>query len=289
MLAAYGASGSSSSTSQRAAPRQPTDAGPVHEGGAGWPALLHGPSHYGASTSTGPRTAHVRWQRNFEGATVAGPVTTERSVAYVASNAGVLHAIRVDTGRDLWRFDGGGSYGSDLSTAPLLLGSGDVIWPGPRRLLFGLGPNGRREWALVGDGDLLTPVLDRPTRLLVVADQTGHISGYRLPNGSGAPIRLWSLQLATSSFGNPVVAADGSIYQTAGDALFAVTSSGRVRWKVVTPSSIETSPAVADGESSCSGQATVASTESAPTGGSGGGRQLEATPMPLRSPLPRTA
>lgn len=122
-----------------------------------------------------------------------------------------------------------------------------LIWPGPRHLLFGLGPDGRRRWTLAGDGDLLTPVLDRATRLLVVADQTGQISGYRLPRRSGDPIRVWSRQLATASFGSPVIAADGTIYETAGNALFALTTAGHVRWKVVTASSIETSPAVADG------------------------------------------
>ncbi len=224
----------------------PVDAGPVTGARAGWPALLHGPSHFGAATATGPQTARVRWRRSLEGAIVPAPVITPGGAAYVASDAGVLHAINVSDGRDRWRFDGGGSYGSDLSTAPLVLRDGRVIWPGPRHRLFGLGSSGRLLWTLAGNGDLLTPVLDPAARLLVVADQTGRISGYRLRPGSGAPVRAWSQQLGRSSFGNPVLAADGTIYETAGNALFALTPEGRVRWKVETPSSIETSPAIAD-------------------------------------------
>ncbi len=227
-------------------PRVP-DAGPVNSAGGGWPALLHGPSHFGAATVTGPQTARVRWRRSLQGAIVPGPVVTGSGVAYVASDAGVLHAIDVSTGKDRWRFDGGGSYGSDLSTAPLVLGDRRVLWPGPRHLLFGLGSDGRLHWTLAGNGELLTPVLDQAAQLLILADQTGRISGYRLPTGSGAPVRVWSRQLASSSFGNPVVAADGTIYETAGNALFALTPEGRVRWKVDTPSSVEVSPAVASG------------------------------------------
>jgi outer membrane protein assembly factor BamB len=189
----------------------------------------------------------VRWRRTLEGPIVAGPVVIPSGVAYVASDAGVLHAINVATGRDRWSFKGGNSYGSDLSTGPLVLGDGQVIWPGPRQLLFGLTHSGRLQWKLRGDGDLLTPVLDRPARVLVVADETGHISGYRLRSGSGAPSPLWSERLAAASFGSPVVAADGTIYETAGDALYALTAAGHVRWKLQTPTSVEVSPAVADG------------------------------------------
>ncbi|MGI8413791.1 MAG: PQQ-binding-like beta-propeller repeat protein [Solirubrobacteraceae bacterium] len=248
VLAGCGGASGASSASTAAAPGGPTDAGPVNGIGAGWPALLHGPSHYGTASVTGPMTAHVRWRRALEGPIVPAPVITASGVAYVASDAGVLHAITVSTGKDRWRYDGGGSYGgSDLSTAPLVLGDGRIIWPGPRHMLFGLGADGRRQWTIAGNADLLTPVLDPATQDLVVADQSGQLSGYRLPRGAGPPSRLWSLHLATTSFGNPVVAADGTIYQTAGDALFALAPDGRVRWKVPTPSSIETSPAVAQG------------------------------------------
>ena len=207
--------------------------------------LLHNPSHYGAATVAGPQTARVRWRRRLEGAVVPGPVIA-RGEAYVASNAGVLHAVSVSTGRDRWRFDGGGSYGSDLSTAPLVRDDGVVLWPGPRHRLFALGSDGRLRWTLPGQAYLLTPVLDPVGGVLVVADQSGEISGYRLASDRRRPVRLWSRQLASPSYGNPAVAADGTIYETAGDALFALTRAGHLLWTVHTPAPIEVSPAIAD-------------------------------------------
>lgn len=220
------------------APLQPT--------GADWSTLLHGASHFGAATVAGPLRSHVRWQRQLEGAIVAGPVTMG-DVAYVASNAGVLHAIDVATGRDRWRFDGGGSYGSDLSTAPTVLTNGLVLWPGPRHRLFALTSAGRMRWTLTTTGDPLTVAVDQSRSLIVLADQSGTVSGYRLSFTGAAPARVWSHSLSSTSFGNPVLASDGTAYETAGNSLFAIALDGRVRWQVRTPSQVEVSAAVGEG------------------------------------------
>jgi outer membrane protein assembly factor BamB len=224
----------------------PTTAGPVSSAGSGWPALLHGPSHFGAATVTGPTRATVRWRRALGGPIVPGPVVSADNVAYVGSDNGVLHAIDVATGSQRWSFDGGADFGVDLSTAPLLLAGGELIWPGPQHRLYGLSAAGKLRWTLPAGADLLTPVLDR-NGLLVVADQAGQISGYRLGAGFAKPMLVWTHRLASSSFGNPVIAADGTIYQTAGNDLFALSSGGTIRWTVKTPKAVEVSPAVAVG------------------------------------------
>ncbi len=146
---------------------------------------------------------------------------------------------------DRWRFNGGAGYGVDLSTAALLLPDGDLLWPGPRHRLFALSHAGALLWTLPAGADLVTPVLDRRAGLLIVADRVGHISGYRLPSGARPPRRVWSRRLASTSYGNPVVAADGTIHQTAGDSLFALSPAGHVRWTVSTPQPVEVSPAIA--------------------------------------------
>lgn len=226
-------------------PSRPSLAGPLAAPGMGWTSLLHGPSHYGASAAVGPTVAQLRWHRAFGAPIVAGPVVTASGTAYVAADNGVLHAVAVASGRDRWTFDGGGSYGSDLSTSALILPSGEILWPGPRRRLFALSSAGKLMWTLTGDAELLTPVVERRAHLLIVADESGRVSGYRLGSSTRTPQLVWSRRLAKTSFGNPVVAADGTIYETAGDRLFALNPAGHVRWSVTTPSAVEVSPAVA--------------------------------------------
>ncbi|HET9073160.1 MAG TPA: PQQ-binding-like beta-propeller repeat protein [Solirubrobacteraceae bacterium] len=138
--------------------------------------------------------------------------------------------------------------GEDLSTSPLVLADGRLIWPGPGHTLFGLSATGHQEWKLPASADLVTPVLDPLNGTLVVADQAGQISGYRLPTSTGgAPSQLWTHTLAKTSLSNPSVAADGTIYQDAGDSLFALSPSGGIKWTYRTPKTVEVSPAVADG------------------------------------------
>jgi outer membrane protein assembly factor BamB len=174
-------------------------------------------------------------------------VVTGSGVAYVAANDGILHAIDVRSGRDRWTFRGGGTYGTgDLSTSALILPSGEVLWPGPRDRLFALSRAGKLLWTIADDSELLTPVVDQASHLLVLADVSGHISGYRLASPTHRPRRVWSRRLTTAaSYGNPVVAANGTIYQTSGDCLFAIGPSGRIHWSVTTPAAVEVSPAVA--------------------------------------------
>jgi outer membrane protein assembly factor BamB len=236
----------SSSHAPSAGPSRPSAAAPVSSSTQGWPTLLDGPSHYGVSAADGPTTSQIRWRRALGAAIVAGPVISAGGVAYVAAANGVLHAINVKSGRDEWTFNGGASYGGeDLSTSALILASGEILWPGPGNRLYALSSSGKLLWTLTGTSQLLTPVLDSATGLLVLADLSGHISGYRLNSPTQRPAKLWAHRLTHTSFGNPVIAADGTIYQTSGNCLFALSPAGRVRWSVTTPSAVEVSAAIA--------------------------------------------
>jgi outer membrane protein assembly factor BamB len=220
------------------------NSGPLVNRGRDWSTLLHSASHYGAALAAGPRTATLRWQRNLGGAISAGPVTAG-AVAYVASSTGVLHAIDVRTGKDSWTFNGGGTYGyEDLSTSASVLANGEILWPGPHDHLFALTPQGHLLWTVTVSGTPLTPVVDPAQHLLVLATSTGVLSGYRLGAGASQPKALWSHTLAKASFGNPALAANGTTYETAGDSLFAVTSTGHILWQVQTSDQVEVSAAV---------------------------------------------
>jgi outer membrane protein assembly factor BamB len=212
--------------------------GPLLASGANWSTLLRSPSHFGSAPIPGPATAQVRWQRHFEGSIVAGPVAVG-GVAYVASTAGILYAIEISSGRIRWSFDGGGSYGSDLSTSPTVLADGLLLWPGPRHMLFALTAQGRLRWTLSEPSEVLTPAVDERLRTLVLADTGGGLSG-----ADGRPALQWSRQLAGVSYGSPALGSDGTIYETAGDSLFALAPDGSRRWQVRTSAAVEVSAAL---------------------------------------------
>jgi outer membrane protein assembly factor BamB len=224
-------------------PSHPSAAHPLSATATAWP-FLGGPSHFGGAGSVGPTRARIAWRRNLGAPVVAGPVV-QGQIAYVAGDNGILHALEVRTGAALWSFDAHAGYGSDLSTGVTVLGSGEILWPGPDHRLYALTRGGRLLWSLAARAQVTTPVFDPAARLLVVADQSGQISGYRLHGTRRAPRHVWSRRLAAGSYGSPVVAANGEIYETAGDGLFALAPSGRVSWSVSTPDEVEVSPAVA--------------------------------------------
>jgi outer membrane protein assembly factor BamB len=230
--------------------RAPGAAGEAHGGpllaaGRDWGTLLRGASHYGAAVSVGPQGAHVLWQRNLGSAIVPGPIT-RGGVAYVAGDDGVLHALAVSTGRELWSFNGGGKLGlEDLSTSATLLADGSIVWPGPHGRVYALSPDGRLRWTLSSPAEPLTPAVDEAARLLVIADADGNVSGYRLQRGEAQPARLWSHAIEHPSYGNPAIGADGTTYVTGGDSLYAFSPSGQLRWQVKTPQPVEVSAALA--------------------------------------------
>ncbi len=165
---------------------------------------------------------------------------------YASSNAGVLHALDPDTGADRWTFDGGGRYGSDLSSAPLVLADGMIIWPGPRAMLFALDAAGALLWMHQLDSFALSPVLIAPGSI-AVADMSGAL--HVLDFGRTQAHERWKNDLGNSgeSFGSPAVGDDGTIYATAGNRIVALQDArdhGEILWHFDIASGTEVSPAV---------------------------------------------
>jgi outer membrane protein assembly factor BamB len=233
-----------------ATPMTPAGLG-LHLASVPWPAFLFSPAHLDASPVRGPQSAAVRWRVQLEGDITPGPVVGANGVTYVATNAGKLHAIALANGAQLWTFDGGGDYGSDLSTSPAILDDGTILWPGPRHSLFAVDPGGHELWRLQLRDDLLSPLVDGSRGRLYVSDQSGLLRAYALqaaaPNTSGgrAPRLLWQLDLRGQALGSPALAPDGTVYETANNRVFAIAPSGHVRWRFATGGLIEVSPAVA--------------------------------------------
>lgn len=207
-----------------------------------WPGFGRDSVRSGASPAAGPRSGRTRWRRRLEGAVVPGPAIGADGTIYAASNGGVLHALDPRTGRDRWTFDGGGSYGIDLSTTPLLVPEGLILWPGPQDTLFALDADGRERWRVRFDALVLSPVRgDDGT--VYVADMGG---GLRALDISRVGVReRWRTRLGDGpSYGSPALGPDGTIYGTSGNDLVAVRADGAERWRFAAQDLVEVSPAV---------------------------------------------
>jgi len=222
------------------APRRALNGTPGERSYAPWPSFGHDASHSGASPVVGPQRGRVRWRRRLEGPVVPGPVVGRGEIVYAASNGGVLHALDLRTGRDRWRFDGGGTYGSDLSTVPAIMPDGTVLWPGPRSTLYALDPDGGLLWREQLPGQPLSPAV-APDGAIVVGDASGAVTQLRL-DARGRPRRTWRVDAGDTSYAGPAVRGD-TVYTTVDDALVAIRA-GRVLWRVRAGAISEVSPAV---------------------------------------------
>jgi putative pyrroloquinoline-quinone-binding quinoprotein len=75
-----------------------------------WPEALHDPAHSAGASVIGPSTGRLEWSRQLVGSITPGPSIGANGDIYVATNAGVLHALDPATGADLWTFNGGGPF-----------------------------------------------------------------------------------------------------------------------------------------------------------------------------------
>ncbi len=210
---------------------------------------LHDNRHSGTSAADGPTSGHVLWTRDLEGNITPGPAVGPGGSIYVATNSGVLYALDPTTGANEWTFNGGTALGgeTDLSTTPLVLPSGDILWPGSRNTLFEVSPTGALLWSHRFSTQPLSPTLSG-TRAYV-EQMGGTLSAFDITPAT--PQLVWSLSVGTPSYGSPVVAPNGTIITTAGHQVIDVTDAGpkaRVLWRYTTAAPIEVSASVgADG------------------------------------------
>jgi outer membrane protein assembly factor BamB len=205
---------------------------------APWPQAGHDGRRSGASSSTGPRTAALRWTRQLEGNVTPGPVIGPGGTIYAASNEGTLHALDPKTGLDLWKFSPGGSYGIDLSTSPAVLANGTVLWPGPGAL-YALDAKGTLLWKEALSGPT-SPALDGDR--VVIGSQGGTVESIDVATHT----ILWKVDLGESGYGSVALSPTDPhrAYQTAGTHLYAL-DDGKVAWKQDLGDISEVSPAVA--------------------------------------------
>ncbi len=198
---------------------------------APWPTALHDSRHSGASTFPGPVHGTVKWRRQLEGGVTPGPIVAADGTIYVSSNGGVLHALDPKTGHDKWAYDAHHAEFGDLSTSPLALPDGNILWPIGDHLLA-LSPTGRLLWSLPLTGNATSPTSVDGHRVYV-GDSSGAVTAVDITATDRAV--AWSIRAGGISYGSVVTAGGGRLYTTADSALVAIDdhgASGTVVWKV---------------------------------------------------------
>lgn len=210
-----------------------------------WPEALHDPAHSAGASVIGPSTERLEWSRQLVGSITPGPSIGANGDIYVATNAGVLHALDPATGADLWTFNGGGPFTgeTDLSVSPLVLPSGSILWPGPDDTLYELSPTGQSLWSHRFSAMVLSPVLAGTSAYIELMSGTL----WQLQLGTPLPTLGWSLSIGHASFGSPAIESDGEVVTTADKSVAAVIDHGTdgvVAWRHATTATIEVSPSV---------------------------------------------
>jgi outer membrane protein assembly factor BamB len=183
----------------------------------------------------------VVWRVRLGGAIVATPVVALGNVAFVGTEAGVMHSIGQD-GVPRWR----STVGGGIRTSAALTTDGTVYFGGEDGRLHALSAKGERVWTYDVPG--LRPVRSSPAIApdgsIVFGADDGKIRSVaadgrlRWEVPTGAPVRS---PVAIAPTGVAVVGND------AGEVL-AIAGDGSVRWRLATAGPIRGSASIATAE-----------------------------------------
>jgi outer membrane protein assembly factor BamB len=191
---------------------------------APWPSELHDARHSGSATTAGPTTGKIRWRRNLAGGVTEGAAVGADGAIYVASDAGILHAIDPSTGKDRWTYDAHATTRTDLSVSPLVLPDGIVLYPTPAARLDALSPSGHLLWTQSLPAKPTSPVTANGKRVYV-GDDSGAVSAIDVRPGGGHKL-AWTVKTGAQSYASVVTNGAGRVYTTSGSSLVAIDDRG---------------------------------------------------------------
>jgi outer membrane protein assembly factor BamB len=189
-----------------------------------WPSELHDARHSGSATTAGPVTGKIRWRRNLAGGVTEGAVVGADGTIYVASDAGILHAIDPSTGKDRWTYDARATTKTDLSVSPLVLPDGIILYPTPTARLDALSPTGHLLWTQSLPAKPTSPVTANGKRVYV-GDDSGAVSAIDVLPGGGHKL-AWTVKTGAQSYASAVTNGAGRVYTTSGSSLVAIDDHG---------------------------------------------------------------
>lgn len=223
-------------------PRVPVPADPAP---SAWSQASADAAHTSTTSATGPRSATVRWRRDFPAAVTQGPAIGIDGSVLVAANDGKLRALDPATGATRWTFDGEGYLGGDLSATPAVLRDGTILWPGPNSSLYALDRAGTLLWSEKFNGQVLSPAVVGGGRVYLTTTRGGVAA---LDISAGRRAVVWKLSLGGTSYTSPTVAPDGTLYAASDRTLHAIVDQGSEAttiWTFTSRDILETGTAVA--------------------------------------------
>jgi outer membrane protein assembly factor BamB len=188
-----------------------------------WPSELHDARHSGSAATVGPAMGRIRWRRDLSGGVTEGAVVGTDGTIYVASDAGILHAIDPATGKDRWTYDAHATTNTDLSVSPLILPDGTILYPTPGDELVALSASGQQLWAQSLPGRPTSPATTNGTRVYV-GDGSGGVSAIDVRHGGQSLV--WTVNTGVASDASVVTDGAGHVYTTSGSNLVAITDHG---------------------------------------------------------------
>jgi outer membrane protein assembly factor BamB len=191
---------------------------------APWPSELHDARHSGSATTAGPITGKIRWRRNLAGGVTESAAVGADGTIYVASDAGILHAIDPSTGKDRWTYDAHATTKTDLSVSPLVLPDGIILYPTPTARLDALSPSGHLLWTQSLPDKPTSPVTANGKRVYV-GDDSGAVTAIDVRPGGGHELG-WTVKTGAQSYASVLTNGAGRVYTTSGSSLAAIDDHG---------------------------------------------------------------
>ena len=186
------------------------------------------------------------WPFTADSAITSSPAVASDGTIYIGSKGGILYAI-TSTGSLSWDFSDSNNIGS-IYSSPAIDGDGTVIFGSNNSTdskVYAVKSNGSLKWShLIGTSILSSPVIRQDGSVLI---GSGNGIFYALSQTDGSEV--WTYNRDDKEIpSSALVSSDGIIYYGSNDEkVFALNSSGTLKWELMVTGLVSTSPAMGFG------------------------------------------